>query len=162
VLYDFLGTIQPGNSTDGADPEGRLAQGADGAIYGTTTFGGTPSGYGTAWSLKLTNGKWVYKRLRRFAADSHFNDANTPHAGLVIDTNSVLYGAGAGGRRLSGRRGLSIDSAREGRRAIGLQDADELQTTEYQRRRSLRAPLIAESSLVWREHLRRRFHPGLQ
>ena len=60
------------------------------------TFGGTRSGYGTAWSLKLTTGKWVYKQLRRFAADSHFNDANLPHAGLVID-NGVLYGAGAGG-----------------------------------------------------------------
>ncbi len=99
VLYDFLGTIQPGNSTDGADPEGRLAQGADGTIYGTTTFGGTPTGYGTAWSLKLTDGKWVYKQLRRFAAGSHFNDVTYPHAGLVIDTNGVLYGAGAGGGR---------------------------------------------------------------
>ena len=99
VLHDFLGTIQPGNSTDGADPEGRLAQGADGTIYGTTTFGGTPSGYGTAWSLKLTDGKWVYKQLRRFTADSHFNDVSYPHAGLVIDTNGVLYGAGAGGGR---------------------------------------------------------------
>jgi uncharacterized repeat protein (TIGR03803 family) len=97
VLHDFLGTIQPGNSTDGADPEGRLAQGADGTIYGTTTFGGTPTGYGTAWSLKLTGGKWVYKQLRRFAAGSHFNDANLLHAGLVIDTNGVLYGADAGG-----------------------------------------------------------------
>ena len=97
VLYNFLGVNQPGNSTDGADPEGRLAQGADGTIYGTTTFGGTPSGYGTAWSLKLTDGKWVYKQLRRFAAGSNFNDANLPHAGLVIDTNGVLYGAGAGG-----------------------------------------------------------------
>jgi uncharacterized repeat protein (TIGR03803 family) len=96
VLHDFLGVNQPGNSTDGANPEGRLAQGNDSTIYGTTSFGGTPSGYGTAWSLKLDGGQWVYAQLRIFAG-SDPNDANLPHSGLVIDSAGVLYGTGAGG-----------------------------------------------------------------
>ena len=66
VLYNFQGNIQIGNSTDGADPEGELALGPDGTIYGTTSFGGNPSGDGTAWSIKLTIGTWVYKQIYKF------------------------------------------------------------------------------------------------
>jgi len=91
-LYDFKGVNQPGNSTDGAQPQGRLAVGSDGTIYGTTAFGGTPSDYGTAWSWSAADG---YHQLYRFEAYD-FYSANIPHSGLVIDGN-VLYGAGAGG-----------------------------------------------------------------
>lgn len=97
VLYNFKGVNRPGNSTDGAQPEGRLVQLADGTIYGTTAFGGTPGGYGTAWSLKLTAGKWVYKQIRRFTStNTTREDANLPHSGLV-QYGGALYGTGAGG-----------------------------------------------------------------
>lgn len=98
VIYNFKGVNQPGNSTDGAQPEGRLAQGSDSTIYGTTGFGGTPSGYGTAWSIKHVGSKWVYKQIRRFnSTDTTREDANLPHSGFVIGSTGILYGTGAGG-----------------------------------------------------------------
>jgi len=92
-LYDFQNNFQTPPKPDGAQPEGRLALGKDGTIYGTTTFGGSPSGYGTAWSIKAAaGGKWDYKQLYIFGSPG-----NLPHSGLVIAGNGVLYGTGAGG-----------------------------------------------------------------
>jgi uncharacterized repeat protein (TIGR03803 family) len=94
VLYNFLGTNQPGNSSDGADPEGRLALGPDGTIYGTTSFGGDPSGDGTAWSIKLTNGTWVYNQIYKFNGNT---GGSLPHSGLILAADGALYGTTAGG-----------------------------------------------------------------
>jgi uncharacterized repeat protein (TIGR03803 family) len=96
VLHDFANVFEIPGVNDGGGPQGRLAQGSDGTIYGATELGGTALGYGTAWSLKPVGDKWVYKQLRRFTVEDR-NDANTPHSGLEIDTNGVLYGAGGGG-----------------------------------------------------------------
>jgi uncharacterized repeat protein (TIGR03803 family) len=93
VLYNFKGVNQPGGSTDGAQPEGRLAQDPDGTIYGTTTIGGSPpSGYGTAWSLKFNGSTWDYKQLYIFGSPG-----NLPHNGLILAADGNLYGTGAGG-----------------------------------------------------------------
>ncbi|HET6378859.1 MAG TPA: choice-of-anchor tandem repeat GloVer-containing protein [Methylocella sp.] len=93
VLYHFKGIYQFPPSHDGAQPEGRLALGKDGTIYGTTTFGGNASGYGTAWSLTPSaGGTWTYAQLYIFGSPS-----NLPHSGLVIDAAGNLYGTAAGG-----------------------------------------------------------------
>jgi uncharacterized repeat protein (TIGR03803 family) len=93
VLYDFEGTTQPGPSTDGAMPDGRLAVGTDGTIYGTTSSGGGPSGLGTAWSIKKAGGQWAYKQLRMFSS----SEATVPHSGLILGGDDSLYGTGSTG-----------------------------------------------------------------
>jgi uncharacterized repeat protein (TIGR03803 family) len=94
VLYNFLGNIQPGNSTDGATPEGPVALGPDGTIYGTTSSGGDPSGDGTAWSIKLVNGTWVYKQIYEFNGNT---GGSLPHGGRILASDGALYGTTAGG-----------------------------------------------------------------
>jgi uncharacterized repeat protein (TIGR03803 family) len=92
VLYDFKGVNQIGGSHDGANPEGRLALGPDGTIYGTTSFGGSPSGYGTAWSIQQNGASWTYTQLHIFGSAG-----NLPHSGLIRAADGNLYGTGAGG-----------------------------------------------------------------
>jgi uncharacterized repeat protein (TIGR03803 family) len=94
VLYNFLGNIQPGGSSDGANPEGRLALGPDGTIYGTTSFGGDPSGDGTAWSIKLVSGTWAYQQIYKFNGNT---GGSLPHSGLILAADGALYGTTAGG-----------------------------------------------------------------
>jgi uncharacterized repeat protein (TIGR03803 family) len=115
VLYHFKGVNQPGGSTDGAQPEGRLAVGPDGTIYGTTAFGGSPSGYGTAWSLtpveQARATEWRYRQLHIFGSNG-----NIPHSGLVRAANGVLYGTGAGGGRFDGGAIYSLTPPASGKK----------------------------------------------
>ena len=99
VLYNFLGTNQIGGSSDGANPEGRLALGADGTIYGTTTHGGDPNGDGTAWSIKLVNGTPVYTQIYKFNGTTA---TSLPHSGLILAADGALYGTAAGGGTYGG------------------------------------------------------------
>ena len=97
VIYNFVGTNTGGS--DGANPEGRLALGADGTIYGTTTHGGDPAGDGTAWSIKLVNSTWVYTQLYKFNGTTA---TSLPHSGLVLAADGALYGTAAGGGTYGG------------------------------------------------------------
>ncbi len=77
---------------DGGSPRGGLIQGADGALYGTTTYGGTNSGNGTVF--KITTGG-VFTQLWSFTGG---NDGRNPFAKLVQGADSALYGTcNAGG-----------------------------------------------------------------
>ena len=100
-LYQFDATpFSSGNSSDsnvndtGADPVGGLIIGSDGALYGSTEFGGT-NGVGLLFRL-TTSG--TYNILHTFAAPtSSTNSTNTdgdyPAANLVKYTDGSLYGA---------------------------------------------------------------------
>ncbi len=97
VLHSFA------SGTDGANPNGGLVFDKEGAIYGTTQFGGNDNGYcgsggcGTVFDLRPPTKKgdaWSERILYRFKTDS---DAAEPVAGLVSDSGGSLYGTTLGG-----------------------------------------------------------------
>jgi uncharacterized repeat protein (TIGR03803 family) len=79
TLYSFLG------SSDGANPDAALVQGADGNLYGTASFGGA-SGSGTICRI-TTNG--AFTTLYSFTGG---NDGASPDGGVVWGADSNLYG----------------------------------------------------------------------
>ena len=93
VLYRFKG------GRDGAEPNGGLMLDKQGALYGTTEFGGGSSactwqedGCGTVFELKppaKKGGPWTETILHHFTGPP---DAQWPSAGLIFDSKGVLYG----------------------------------------------------------------------
>ena len=89
TLYEF--GVQIGY---GAHPESGVIY-RDGALYGTTRFGGAHSRLsagGTAYRLALQNGVWVAATLYSFSP----NKGSDPH-GLILDDAGNLYGTFVGG-----------------------------------------------------------------
>jgi uncharacterized repeat protein (TIGR03803 family) len=86
VLYRFTGS--GGSSVDGAIPYAGLLQANDGALYGTTYWGGT-NGFGTVFRIG-TNGAG-YRVLYSFKGASS-GDGAYPEAGLVQGSDGALYG----------------------------------------------------------------------
>lgn len=98
TLYSFKG------GTDGANPQGRVAIGPDGTLYGTTTIGGIPScdppynqGCGTIFNLRPPAAAcqaalcpWTETVLYRFTG---INDGGGPQGDLVFDQQGNLYGS---------------------------------------------------------------------
>jgi uncharacterized repeat protein (TIGR03803 family) len=85
VLHSF--TFQNG---DGAGPSATLVFGEDGAIYGTTFYGGA-SGYGIVFELRppaAPGTAWAERVLYSFTAGG---DGGNP-GGLAMGPNGVLYG----------------------------------------------------------------------
>src|SRR5208283_5378540 len=87
VLYTFCSAS---NCTDGGGPEANLVLDAQGNLYGTTRFGGspacTPHGCGTVFKLDPTGKETV---LYSFTGKP---DGAGPYAGLVRDVQGNLYG----------------------------------------------------------------------
>jgi uncharacterized repeat protein (TIGR03803 family) len=84
-VHMFLGGL------DGANPQGTLLLGTDGALYGTTFAGG---GTGSGTIFKLTppasgHPTWTETVLHRFDGQ---NDGSGPTAGLIADAAGALYG----------------------------------------------------------------------
>jgi uncharacterized repeat protein (TIGR03803 family) len=89
TLYSFCTKT---NCTDGVDPFAGLVQGTDGNFYGTTKYGGTPSGtctqrFGCGMVFKITPGG-VLTKLHSFDG----TDGSRPTAGLVQGTDGRFYG----------------------------------------------------------------------
>jgi uncharacterized repeat protein (TIGR03803 family) len=92
VLYNFAG----GN--DGEQPNGRLAIGADGSLYGSTANGGQGclgAGCGTVFNLKPSmSGDWTETVLYRFLGGG---DGMFPNGDVILDLADNLYGMAQGG-----------------------------------------------------------------
>lgn len=85
-LHSFSGT-------DGLDVYAGLIQATDGNFYGTT-FGGGTNGNGTVYEMTPAG---VVTTLYSFCSQLNCTDGDYPYAGLVQNTNGVLYGAAAAG-----------------------------------------------------------------
>jgi uncharacterized repeat protein (TIGR03803 family) len=104
TLYNFK------DGADGGRPSADLVSDATGALYGTTTEGGTKGctntfgriGCGVVFKLvppAVAGGMWTEKVLYRFKGGA---DGNAPLGALMFDSKGVLYGTtsegGASGR----------------------------------------------------------------
>ncbi len=89
ILYRFKG------GTDGATPQAPLIADAQGALYGTTQYGGVacpdaPLGCGTVFKLTPVANGYRETILYRFTGGA--TDGVAPLAGLVADSGGNLYG----------------------------------------------------------------------
>jgi uncharacterized repeat protein (TIGR03803 family) len=89
ILYSFTG------GTDGRGPEGALVFDAQGNLYGTTVFGGTPGcgyeGCGTVFRLSPnSDGAWTETVLSLLNLGGRL-----PGSSVVFDTVGDLYGTGS-------------------------------------------------------------------
>jgi uncharacterized repeat protein (TIGR03803 family) len=82
VLHHFGGT-----ATDGTNPDTALVQGAGGALYGTTFFGGTNDA-GTVFKVNTNGGGYGLSRV--FAKSG--GDGQNPDAALMQASSGALYG----------------------------------------------------------------------
>jgi uncharacterized repeat protein (TIGR03803 family) len=82
VLHTFTGT-----NSEGWYPQAALAEGNDGALYGTTTHGGL-EGQGTVFKLNLDGSS--YGVVHHFSWDN--GDGRIPQAGLFKGTNGTFFG----------------------------------------------------------------------
>lgn len=98
VLHTFFAT-----NPDGKQPVAGLMQGSDGALYGTTSIGGTNSGLVSGTIFKLDTDGGNYQTLHNFGG---VNDGGQPYGGLVQGLGGVIYGTTE-----NARTGLALGTA---------------------------------------------------
>jgi uncharacterized repeat protein (TIGR03803 family) len=86
VLYSFTG------ATDGAYPNGGLAFGASGNLYGTAFSGGANNGGAVFELAPNSDGTWTQRVIHSFAGRSKAADGSLPGAGVAFDASGNLYG----------------------------------------------------------------------
>jgi uncharacterized repeat protein (TIGR03803 family) len=96
VLYSFKG------GSDGSQPWAGLIFDSEGALYGTTYFGG-PKNFGTVFKLAppaAGQTEWTETVLHRFHGVAG-GDGENPAGGLVFDSAGALYGTTLAGGAIS-------------------------------------------------------------
>jgi len=106
ILHSFAGGTAGKQFGDGAQPNGGLVLDSQGAIYGTTYFGGNEAGgcdggsggTGCGVVFKLApptkkGGAWSEQVLHRFVGP----DGASPAAGVILDRSGNLYGTAFSG-----------------------------------------------------------------
>jgi uncharacterized repeat protein (TIGR03803 family) len=91
VVYDF-----GSRSGDPANPLGSIAQGRDGALYGTSLFGGANGVGGVGAVFKVTPGGQA-RVLYSFCAQANCADGEYPFGGLTLRPNGHFLGTTQGG-----------------------------------------------------------------
>lgn len=97
VIYSFTGGFYTG--TDGWFPRSGVVFDQAGALYGTTSFGGTGrtncnGGCGTVFKLTNSAGQWSENQIYSFAGG---NDGEWPSTNVSFDHSGRLYGTTAEG-----------------------------------------------------------------
>lgn len=92
VLYSFHGA-------DGSSPGGRLLLDSTGALYGTTSGGGTKFA-GNVFKLTPSGGSWTQTVLYNFSGGSL--DGGSPFAGVMMDKKGRLLGTAQSGGQGAG------------------------------------------------------------
>ncbi|MGA2591007.1 MAG: choice-of-anchor tandem repeat GloVer-containing protein [Bryobacteraceae bacterium] len=94
VIYNFTG-----ENSDGKNPFASPTLGANGSLYGTTTYGGY-YGSGAAYELQPPSdpgGAWTEMVLFSFVDTDNGGSGFYPYERVVIGNNGELYGATSGG-----------------------------------------------------------------
>jgi uncharacterized repeat protein (TIGR03803 family) len=94
TLYSFCPSTP---CVDGMDPEGTLALGPNGNLYGTTVLGGSSTvcgelgigGCGTVFEI-TPSGKLT--TLYSFCVQASCSDGNSPYVGLTLGTDGAFFG----------------------------------------------------------------------
>jgi len=93
TIYSFCPTTSSGDCLDGARPTAGLVQGSDGALYGTTQFGGancvSMGGCGVVFRVTTAG---AYSTVYSFCAQASCADGANPSAGLIQADDGNLYG----------------------------------------------------------------------
>jgi uncharacterized repeat protein (TIGR03803 family) len=98
VIYNFC-SIGGSACTDGSTPQGALALGTDGNLYGTTYLGGA-HGVGTVFKI-TTSG--ALTTLYNFGSQANNADGANPYGALTLGNDGNLYGnTFAGGAKNDG------------------------------------------------------------
>jgi uncharacterized repeat protein (TIGR03803 family) len=89
LLHTFVGGGTNPPYQDGRNPWGGLAEGPDGALYGTTFNGGYPFSHGIVYRISKTG---QFQKLHDFCNTTPCSDGTNPQGSLAVGNDGFFYG----------------------------------------------------------------------